>query len=296
MPVLINPRASELGKANVLLLGAGRRHHVRDFPGPLSIKTVVRGSAVWKTDEGEFPVDETSFLVVNHHQPYSLTIESREPVSTCCAFFESDFVESVQRSLMSPAEALLDDPFASSSPVHFLPRLQMQDHRLLPRIRQLHRAAFGGTTPGTWFEQQMLLLARDLLGLHSQTRREAASVPSERVSTRIEIYKRLCRAREFMHAHRDAPVTLADAARAACLSPYHFHRLFRKTFRETPHQYLVRERLERARYLLAHAEMPVTEVCLACGFESLGSFSTLFRRRFGMPPRGFRRLHSKKQD
>ena len=96
-----------------------------------------------------------------------------------------------------------------------------------------------------------------------------------------------------MHARQDERISLAEVARAACLSPYHFHRLFRATFRTTPHEYLTRERLERARHLLANEDLPVTEVSLRAGFEALGSFSTMFRRRFGVSPREFRRLHRK---
>ena len=83
-------------------------------------------------------------------------------------------------------------------------------------------------------------------------------------------------------------VTLQDAAREAHLSPYHFHRSFTLVFNETPHSYLTRLRLERAQTLLIKG-LPVTEVCGAVGFESLGSFSALFRRRFGVPPSKWRR-------
>jgi AraC-like DNA-binding protein len=84
-------------------------------------------------------------------------------------------------------------------------------------------------------------------------------------------------------------VTLADAAAAAHLSPWHFLRLFREAFGETPHQFLTRLRIERARYLLTVTRRSVTDVCLDVGFSSLGSFSTLFSRRVGLSPAAFRR-------
>src|SRR5262249_15406778 len=78
-------------------------------------------------------------------------------------------------------------------------------------------------------------------------------------------------------------------ARVACLSPFHFHRLFARAFGETPHSFVTRMRLDRARALLAADHLPVTEICLAVGYDSLGSFSTLFRSRTGMTPAEFRR-------
>src|SRR5205823_14407191 len=71
----------------------------------------------------------------------------------------------------------------------------------------------------------------------------------------------------------------------------HFLRLFKAAFHETPLRYLRRRRLERARRLLTQTDLPVTDICLRVGFESLGSFSTLFRRFAGASPREFRRRY-----
>jgi AraC-like DNA-binding protein len=82
---------------------------------------------------------------------------------------------------------------------------------------------------------------------------------------------------------------LDAAAREACLSPFHFHRLFRSTFGETPHNFLTRRRMDRARHLLASGEMSVTEVCFDIGYSSLGSFSTKFQSLVGVPPTQYQR-------
>jgi AraC-like DNA-binding protein len=87
----------------------------------------------------------------------------------------------------------------------------------------------------------------------------------------------------------DQPLTLEAIAKEAALSPYHLHRSFRRLFRESPHEYWTRRRVERAAALLRSSDMPVTEICFACGFQSLGSFSTLFRQRTGVSPSAFRK-------
>jgi len=104
-----------------------------------------------------------------------------------------------------------------------------------------------------------------------------------------ELFRRLCRSREWLAAHIDSPVHLADAARAAYLSRYHYHRLFAHTFGETPHEFLTRLRIDRAKRLLARDQLDVTEVCFAVGYESLGSFSTRFRKVVGYSPSSYRR-------
>ncbi len=92
----------------------------------------------------------------------------------------------------------------------------------------------------------------------------------------------------YIDEHLDQPLSIDDLAARAHLSPYHFIRRFRRVYHRTPHQYLIHRRLERAKTLLANSELPVTEICFAIGFESLGSFSTLFRNVVGWSPSIYR--------
>jgi AraC-like DNA-binding protein len=103
-----------------------------------------------------------------------------------------------------------------------------------------------------------------------------------------DTFRRLCRGRDLLAAEYKSRVLLEQAAREACLSEFHFHRLFRATFGETPHDFLTRLRMERARQMLA-SERTVTEVCFEVGYESLGSFSSKFRAQFGRSPVEFQR-------
>lgn len=104
-----------------------------------------------------------------------------------------------------------------------------------------------------------------------------------------DVFRRLCAARDHLHAHVDEGVPLADLARRAGLSRFHFLRLYRDAFGATPHEYLTRLRIARAKRLLAAEHGSVTEVCFEVGFSSVGSFSTLFAERVGCPPSVFRR-------
>jgi len=104
-----------------------------------------------------------------------------------------------------------------------------------------------------------------------------------------DLLRRLVRSRDFLAAEFDQPLRLADAARQACLSPYHYHRLFARTFGETPHEFLTRLRIARAKRLLTRERLAVTEVCMAVGYESLGSFSSRFRAIVGASPSEYQR-------
>src|SRR3954463_3641694 len=89
--------------------------------------------------------------------------------------------------------------------------------------------------------------------------------------------RRLLRARDAMDRAYAEPLDIPTLAAIAYVSEAHFIRTFRATFGETPHRYLQRRRVERAMFLLRVTDRPVTEICMAVGFTSLGTFSRTFR-------------------
>ena len=104
-----------------------------------------------------------------------------------------------------------------------------------------------------------------------------------------DLRERLWRARKFIDECYDQPIGLTEISQQACLSPYHFLRSFREAFDTTPRQYLIQRRIEKAKELLSRRSLTVTEVCFAVGFQSPGSFSSLFHRCVGDAPIDYRR-------
>ena len=100
--------------------------------------------------------------------------------------------------------------------------------------------------------------------------------------------RHLLRAKDLADARYAEPLTVADMARTAGLSPAHFSREFRRAFGEPPHRYLLTRRLERAAALLRTTDRSVTEICHAVGWTSLGSFTVSFRRVHGVTPSEYR--------
>ncbi|HEX3802607.1 MAG TPA: helix-turn-helix transcriptional regulator [Solirubrobacteraceae bacterium] len=103
----------------------------------------------------------------------------------------------------------------------------------------------------------------------------------------------LRRARDLMDREYSSPLDVATLARAALMSTAHFSRQFRAAYGETPYAHLMTRRIERAKALLRGGELSVTEVCLAVGCSSLGSFSARFTHLIGETPTAYRaRDHS----
>ncbi len=108
------------------------------------------------------------------------------------------------------------------------------------------------------------------------------------MTTPVEYAHSLEKARRMMDEYCTEPLDLVRISTVAGYSLHHFVRAFRQAFNITPHQYLTERRIERAKQLLSTNEMTVTDVCFAVGFQSLGSFSTLFARKVGYPPAVYR--------
>jgi len=104
-----------------------------------------------------------------------------------------------------------------------------------------------------------------------------------------DIYKRIATAKIYIDENFHESIDLEEISQQAFLSRFHFHRLFTKIYRYTPHRYLTRKRLDKARDMLAENK-PVTEVCNEIGFESIGSFSILFKKEIGFAPQYYRNM------
>lgn len=100
---------------------------------------------------------------------------------------------------------------------------------------------------------------------------------------KIYLYKRVVQAKLFIEANYFEKIDLDNIADEACFSKFHFIRLFKRIYGRTPHQCLIAVRIEKAMQLLCE-DASVTDACFSVGFESLTSFSSLFRRVVGITP------------
>jgi len=122
------------------------------------------------------------------------------------------------------------------------------------------------------------------------------TIGKTRSATPSAYLERVNRAIDFIVNHLDKPIRLTDVSRAASFSPFHFHRVFQAMVGTTLADFIKRRRLEKALSLMAHSQMSLTEIALACGFASSSDFSRRFKQTFHAPPsrfdiEGWRRAH-----
>jgi AraC family transcriptional regulator len=180
--------------------------------------------------------------------------------------------------MMAPERvAQLTDALFGNRPGHLQPRLKirMPNARLLYRL--LREYLLEPSERGTvYLEALLTVLATEVF---RRVWSYADLVPSARHSLAPAIRRRMI---EYIAANLTADLSLTRLAAVACLSPYHFARCFRQEFGKPPHRYVLDQRLEFARRLLADTNLPMAAVAARCGFASQGRLATAFRTRFGI--------------
>jgi len=272
-------------KSWLILHERARRHHWNG-EGWLSVKSFTGGRAMYSVNRGRHAVDDRSYLILNEGQYYEIEIEQQNPLESFCIFFAPGLIEQAFSSRSFGAGKLLNDPGASNRSLQFFERNYAHDQIVSPALRRVkanHRSAESG-----WLDEQIHGIAEKLLEVHCKTLKEVDQLSNVRPATRNELYRRACRARDFADAMFAENVMLSDLALVAALSPNHLLRTFKSVFHQTPHEFLTTRRLQHGAQLLETTELSVTEICMAVGFQSLGSFSSLFKLRTGLSPTAYR--------
>ena len=107
-------------------------------------------------------------------------------------------------------------------------------------------------------------------------------MPAENLP-KLDLYRRIVQAKLFIDDNFAEPIDAGDIADEACYSKFHFIRTFKAIYGRTPHQHLTHVRVEKAKEML-ELGTSVTDTCFAVGFDSLGSFTRLFKSRVGITP------------
>ena len=156
--------------------------------------------------------------------------------------------------------------------------LSVEDPVLASVAEALKAAALAGADE-LYAESAATFLAVHLLTRH-------AEAPRPRELGREELRTR--RAVQFIRENHHLPLSLADMAAAAELSPFHFLRVFKTATGQTPYRFLTRIRVERACRHLERGELSVTEIAQACGFATPSRFASAFRAQIGLSPSAYR--------
>ncbi len=272
-----------------LILNASAENILRpDVKGPLSVFLNISGTSHASVHGRRAQVDESVYFLTNPEQHYTLEINSPQPVETFNIHLGHSFADKVLHSAISSTSYLLEHADDASSSIAFFNKLYPRDNRFNALVATLHAAGKAGVTSGLWYEERLALIVHYLLERHCDILRTISSLPPVKATTRTEVYRRLSLAVDYIYEHYRSALTLDELASAACLSKFHFLRLFREAFRTTPYQFISQVRVQRACDLLRSRLVAVHDIAEYLGFENPASFSRVFRNHTGMYPSRFR--------
>ncbi|MBS1718078.1 MAG: helix-turn-helix transcriptional regulator [Armatimonadetes bacterium] len=273
--ILCNPGDSRLWSQNSILWGRAKSYETPTVTGTLSLKTVLHGEATWTANRRAFKLDRTRYLLLNEGTGYRLDINSKTPVETFCIFFRPGFMN----ELLASRSDILGE--GAPTTFEFAERLALPDEQLSNHLAGLRALLQNPQSQELVMVDSFLLIAERIVDVAGEAKAQHQALPTAREATRTEIFKRLNIARDYIISNLDKNLDLQSMADPAALSPFHFHRLFREAYGQTPGQFLTDCRMHRARSLLASTDEPVSNICQAVGFQSLPTFCNQFRKRFG---------------
>jgi AraC family transcriptional regulator len=247
----------------------------------MALFTVIRGCEIHEVGRARYAVTPHRYLILNEATKHAHRIEDNTEVISLR--FRRNLNTDVRTAFAASHEQQLEQPDFRVVPLEFFERTYPQDPRLSHFIGLLRAFIWVGVSQDA-LEQAMQPVLEHLLVLHRHLEPEIERLPAAKRSTREELFRRLHVARDFIEACFLDNLDLTGIADVVNMSPHHFLRLFKEAFQITPYQLVIARRLERAKQLLLTGNSSVTDVCFDLGFESLGSFSRDFKRRFGVSP------------
>lgn len=278
---------SRFKKNNIIFNTQAQAGHCDEHVGCLSIKTTLSGEEWYGVGRRSLIVRPGQFLILNNDQPYACRVKKARVLSV---FFKNDFASALFHDCNSREESLLDNPFSKSTdlPV-FFQTLHLIDEQLQSQLARLVVSLETHGYDADRVSEHLLFLFRHLIKVHGIESKQVTQIKAVKRATQVEIYKRLCVAREVLHSLFMQKLDLASISDSACLSVPQLIRQFKIVFGCTPHQYLMKVRLTHAAEKLSMTDEPVNSIVWQCGFENASAFSRAFKAGTGTSPEAYRK-------
>lgn len=281
---------------NVILNGVYNNLYYREHWTPLSIKCAYNGVEYYIKNGIRYAVGDKCFLILNEGTLYESFIESDKKVESFTINFTKELTDNVIAGIQNNDDFLLENHLiGSQSPFSFFEKLYMQDDNMSKLLFEIRTLSQQNPPDTEALNEKLHFLLEQMCRLQLNTLKEANNFKASRQSTRMELYRRLNQVKDFLYSNYNKQINLNDLAKISCLSPHHLLRKFKVQFGITPHQYLIKKRMEAARENLVRTDKSISEICFASGYEDLSSFSRLFKQQYNSTPEAFRKKNFNKK-
>lgn len=274
---------------NIILNGKFSYLYYPEHWTTLSLKFAFGGSEQYILGNMKYGVQDNVYLILNRDSTYQSLIDSDKPVESLTLNFTAGFAEEVFYSSFNNDQYLVDYPEVRDKyPVNFFQKLYQTDNILNVCINNLRSALRSGNYESAMLNETLHHILEHTFRSQLTESKIADELKSVKRSTRIELFNRLNKAKDYIESNCHESIDLDVLSKVSSLCPHHFLRKFKSFTGLSPYQYLKRTRLSKARSLLENTNLSVTEICQDCGYESLSSFSFLFKNTYNLSPENYR--------
>jgi len=280
---------------NIILNGKFSYLYYPEHWTTLSLKFAFGGSEQYILGNMKYGVQDKTYLILNRDATYQSLINSDKPVESLTLNFTAKFVEDVFYSSFNSDKYLLDFPEVRDKyPVNFFQKLYVTDSVMSTYINNIRYVVNNKNCDTNMLNEILHGILEHTFRSQLSASKKADELKSVKRSTRIELFNRLNKAKDYIESNCHEPIDLDVLSKVSSLCPHHFLRKFKSYTGISPYQHLKQTRLTKAKTLLENTSLSVTEICQDCGYESLSSFSFLFKKTYNLSPENYRNLNRKK--
>ena len=273
------------GRENCVMLRRARRAELGPRIHTLSVRASWGGTELCRVGGREIGVDDDNFLILNHGRNYSSALRATHPMESLVICFRPGLAEAACGAMAASLDtALANGPTVPVAEPEFIENLQPHDRCITPVLRFIRAHALQGLDDESWYEEQLHFLLERMQRHRSELQERVDELRLARAPTRREVFRRIGYATDFMQTQYARSIDLDEIAKVACLSKYHFLRLFALVHGMTPFSYLQRKRARVALRLLRTTAFTVAEVACSVGFGQRTTVLRQIRRWTGLRP------------
>jgi AraC family transcriptional regulator len=276
-----NTKETKLKENTVVFANTNNKYFYPEHKTPYLFVTNFLNKGKYVLNKSHIEISDKHFYFLNANDHLEINFNKNVPLRTLLILFEENFIENSFAYLKSSNEELLDLPIRELNSELKLPNVPFGFNRVIrEKTEQLLQKSLQKEDADVLLSE----LITEFLLLNKDTGQQIKKINAVKKSTREELYKRLVLAKELIHDNVCENLTVEQIAKEVCLNKFHFLSNFKTVFNTTPHKYHTEKKLQKAFQLLQSKQYSVAEVCNLVGFESIGSFSNLFKRRFEISP------------
>lgn len=250
-----------------------------------SVRAVYNGYQHYQVNQREHLLSNDRFLVINEGESFENSIEQDNDAEGIIVAFNPNFLKYYLYHINHTDKQLLDSPFKKlDASLLFYENSYEKSKQLDSHLRSLIKSIKLGKAEPIFYQQKFIGVLDELVGVELYMKERISKIKALKGKTREELYKRLSTAKDFIDANLDTTLSLEKIAHVSFLSPFHFLRSFSDCYGITPYQYVKRERLKKAMFLVEHSHLDLTQIISASGFENKRTFQRAYQKRYGLTP------------